>query len=233
MSNSNISLTNKIWFSPVNVIYHFKKLETEGKIAPGMKHYKKCCEAFIAAISLVGVIKMIGREFWMQIVDDSEQSPDVRTGCYNKKIRDNDFAIVDVEVVTYDGNSSEDIVDFLLRTKLSRSKGYDNLTTILCHINKITSIPSAEELNRQLVSKNPKIKPHVVLIGKTDPVKETYRMVQIYPEVDLDTTFDLMIEYHARKYNGVLVLNRGANKSPEFKYNPDEKHYPFENLGLV
>jgi hypothetical protein len=233
MLNSNLSLTNKIWFSPVNVIYHFKKLEIEGKIAPGQKHYKKCCEAFIAAISLVGIIKMLEREFWMQIVDDSEGSPDVRTGCYDKKIRDNDFAIVDVEVVTYDANSSESLVDFLLRTKLSASKGYDNLTTILCHINKITSIPSAEELNKQIIARNPKIKPHVVIIGKTDPVKEIYRMVQIYPDVDLDITFDLMAECHARKYNGVLVLNKGANKVPEFKSNQDEKHYPFENLGLV
>lgn len=232
MTHSNLSLTNKIWFSPVNVIYHFKKLETEGKIIPGQKHYKKCREAFIVAISLVGVIKMLGREFWMQIVDDSEGSPDVRTGCYDKKIHDNDFAIVDVEVVTYDANSSENLIDFLLRTKLSDGKGYDDLTTILCHIDKITSIPSADELNKQIIAKNPKIKPRVVVIGKTDPVKEIYRMVQIYPDVDLDITFDLMAECHARKYNGVLVLKRGVNKPTEFKYSPDEKHYPFESLGI-
>jgi hypothetical protein len=232
MTNSNLSLTNKIWFSPVNVIYHFKKLESEGKIVPGKKHYRKCCEAFIAAVSLVGVIKMLGREFWMQIVDDSEDSPDVRTGCYEKKIRDNDFAIVDVEVVTYDINSSENLVDFLLRTKLSDTKGYDNLTTILCHINKITNVPDVQELNRQLLAKNPKIKSPVVIIGKSDPVKEIYRMVQIYPTVELDTTFDVIAECKARKYNGVLVLNKGANRVPVFKSNQDEKHYPFENLGL-
>lgn len=233
MTNSNLSLTNKIWFSPVNVIYHFKKLESEGKIAPGNKHYRKCCEAFIAAISLVGVIKMLGREFWMQIVDDSEGSPDVRTGCYEKKIRDNDFAIVDVEVVTYDINSSENLVDFLLRTKLSDTKGYDNLTTILCHINKITNVPDVQELNRKLLAKDPKIKSPVVIIGKSDPVKEIYRMVQIYPTVDIDTTFDVIAECKARTYNGVLVLSKGANRIPEFKSNQDEKHYPFEDMGLV
>jgi hypothetical protein len=198
-TKSNLSLTNKIWFSPVNVIYHFKKLESEGKIAPSKKHYRKYCEAFITAISLVGVIKMLGRKFWMQIVDDSEGSPDVRTGCYEKKIRGNDFAIVDVEVVTYDINSPENLVDFLLRTKLSDTKGYDNLTTILCHINKITN----------------------------------YRMVQIYPTVELDTTFDVIAECKARTYNGVLVLNKGANRIPEFKSNQEEKHYPFENLGII
>jgi hypothetical protein len=27
---SQLSLNNKIWFSPLNVIHHFKKLEAEG-----------------------------------------------------------------------------------------------------------------------------------------------------------------------------------------------------------
>jgi hypothetical protein len=69
---SQLSLNNKIWFSPLNVIHHFKKLEAEGKIATNKKFYRKTCEAFVTAISLIGIIKMLGREFWMQIVDDKE-----------------------------------------------------------------------------------------------------------------------------------------------------------------
>lgn len=230
---NQLSLNNKIWFSPLNVIHHFKKLEAEGKIAPDKKFYRKTCEAFVTAISLIGIIKMLDREFWMQIVDDKEGSPDIRTGCYDKKIRDNDFSIQDVEVVTYDGNSPESLVDFLLRTKLSNDKAYDEMTTVLCHIHKVTQIPSMQELNRQLLTKNPKIKSPVVILGKADPEKEIYRMAQIYPTVDLDTTFDLMVECKARKYNGVLVLNRSAKGAIETKYNPDEKYYPFENLGLI
>lgn len=233
MSDSNLSMTNKVWFSPLNFIHHFKKLESEGKIAPDKKFYKKTCEAFVTAISLVGIIKMAGREYWMQIVDDKEQSPDIRTGSYQKKTQDNDFAWQDVEVVTYDNNSPESLVDFLLRTKLSDSKGYDNLTTILCHINKVAQIPSTEELNRQLLAKNPKIKSPVIILGKVDPEKEIYRMAQIYPTIDFDIIFDPIAECKARKYNGVLVLNRSAKGTIESTYNPDEKHYPFENLGLV
>jgi len=169
----------------------------------------------------------------MQIVDDKEGSPDIRTGCYDKKIRDNDFSIQDVEVVAYDDNSPEKLVDFLLRTKLSDNKDYDELTTILCHIHKIAQIPSLRELNLHLLEKNPKIKSPVVILGKTDPVKEVYRVAQIYPSVDLDVTFDLIDECKARKYNGVLVLNRSAKGTLDFKYNPEEKHYPFEILGLT
>lgn len=232
MSDSNLSLTNKIWFSPVNVIYHFMKLESEGKIAHGKKHYRKCCEAFIVAISLVGVIKMLKREFWMQVVDDKEQSPDTRTGCYNKKTRDNDFAIQDVEVVTYESNSPESLFDFLLRTKLSNKKAYDERTTILCHINRVTQMPSVQELNQQLLAKNLNIKSPVIIVGKVDSEKEIYHMAQIYPTVDLETTLDIMIECKARKYNGVLKLNRSAKGTIELIYNPEEKHYPFEILGF-
>lgn len=233
MSNSNLSMINKIWFSPLNVIYHFKRLESEGKITPDKKFYKKTCEAFVTAISLIGIIKMIGREYWMQIVDDSERSPDVRTGCYDRKTKDNDFSWQDVEVVTYDSNSSEGLVDFLLRTKLSSDKAYDELTTILCHINKVAQIPPIQELNQQLLAKNPKIKSPVIILGKVDPEKEIYRMAQIYPTIDLDLTFDPIAECKAKKYNGVLVLNRSAKGTIESTHNPDEKHYPFENLGLI
>lgn len=233
MTDQNLSLTNKPWFSPLNVIYHFKKLVIEGKIGPGKKFYKKCYEAFVVAISLIGISKVLGREFWMQIVDDKEGSPDIRTGCYDKKIRDNDFAIQDVEVVTYDDNSPESLVDFLLRTKLSDKKGYDRLTTILCHIHKMTNIPSVQELNRQLLEKNPKLKSPVMILGKIDPVKEIYYVAHIYPTVNLSTTFNLIDECKARKYKGVLVLNRAAKGALDFKRNSEEKHYPFENLGLI
>lgn len=63
MADRNLSLSNKTWFSPLNVIYHFKKLETEGKIGPNKKFYKKSCEAFVTAISLIGIIKILEREF--------------------------------------------------------------------------------------------------------------------------------------------------------------------------
>ena len=233
MSDEQLWLKNKIWFSPINVIYHFKKFEREGKISSRDKFYKKACEAFIAAVSLIGVIKMTGREFWMQVVDDKEGSPDIRTGCYDKKTRDNDFGTQDVEVVTYDGNSLESLVDFLLRTKLSDKKAYDELTTILCHINKMISLPAVEELNRQLLVKNPKIKSPVIIIGKIDPLKEIYSMAQIYPTIDLIATFDLFVECNMRKYNSVLVLNKTANGNLQFKYDPTQKHYPFEDFGLV
>lgn len=225
-------LKNKIWFSPLNVIYHFKKLESEGKITSGNKIYKKAREAFVTAIALIGMIKITGKEFWMQIIDDKEGSPDIRTGCYDKKIKDNDFATQDIEIVTYDQNSPEDIVDFLMRTKLSREKAYDNLTTILCHINKITYLPPLSELNRKLLDRNPEIKSPVLILGKIDPSKEIYRVAQIYPTVDLDTTFDLVAECKARKYNGVLSLTRSAKGNFEFKHNPKDKHYPFENLDI-
>ena len=63
----NIYLTNKLWFPPINVIYHFKKLENEGKLIRGTKSYKKAHEAYITAIFLVGLMKILDIDFWLQL----------------------------------------------------------------------------------------------------------------------------------------------------------------------
>jgi len=187
-------LENNIWFHPVNIIYHFKRLEKSGELIPGTNSYKKAAEAYVTAISLIGLTKILNKDFWLQIVSDEEQSPDIRTGCYHKLTRDNDFSYQDVEVVTYEQHSKMDLIDFLCNTKLSKQKAYDDLTTILCHINKITLIPSWIDLNQTLLGKKLKTKSPVMIIGKSHPEKEIYKIIQIYPTIDLQIEFDLLNE---------------------------------------
>ena len=219
-------LKDPIWFSPVNVIHHFIKLEQSPDFVKDSKSYKKACEMYVTAINLVGIIKITGRQSWLQLVDDSEGSPDIRTGCYFPKNRDDDFASVDVEVVTYEQNSSESLVDFLLRTKLSPKKSYDDLTTILCHVHKITNISSWKEINEELKSKNLKTKSPVMVMGKSSPDKSIYTIIQIYPAIDLFLTFDLVEECKKIKQPGVLRLGRTLKPG----YRPDDRHYPFEKI---
>jgi len=229
-----IFLTDNLWFPPLNVIHHFRELERQGKIVPGSKIYRKAAEGYIVAISLMGVMKVLGREFWMQLVSDEEESPDVRTGCYEKKIRDNDFAVQDVEVVTFDEHASEtNLIDFLMNTKLARKKSYDDQTTILCHVHRPIWVPPHAELQKALAEKHPTTAAPIIIIGKSDPEKETYSMAQIYPTVDLVTTFDLMEECRKHPKRRVLRLRRSGKSTIELTEKPDEKHYPFEKLGLA
>lgn len=229
-----IFLADNLWFPPLNVIHHFRELERQRKIVPGSKIYRKAAECYIVAISLMGIMKTLNREFWMQLVSDDEGSPDVRTGCYEKKIRDNDFAVQDVEVVTFDEHTSEtNLINFLMNTKLARKKSYDDQTTILCHVHRPILVPPYAELQKALAEKNLATHAPIIIIGKSDPVKETYSMAQIYPTVDLVATFDLVQECLRHPKRRVLRLKRSGKSTIEVMSTPDEKHYPFEKLGLV
>ena len=163
---------------------------------------------------------------------DEEGSPDTRTGCYEKVTRDNDFSYQDVEVVTFDSNSNLSLIDFLLNTKLSKNKAYDDKTTILCFVDKEIIIPPHQILNQTLINKKLKSQSPIILVGKVYPNKNIYSLAQIYPTIDLVLNeFDVIEECKNRPLK-ILKLNRFAKGAIDFKPNSEEKHYPFEKLGI-
>lgn len=216
----------------MNVISHFKRIEkglsTQERTS---KKFRKAREAFVVAVMLVGMRSILDREFWLQLVGDEFESPDVRTGTFTlpTKTQADDFSIQDVEVVEYNNYSKETLLDFLKKTKLSDKKSYDSLTTILCYICRNMHLPPLRDLHNNLYKEG--INCPVMILGKTSPEKETYKIAQINPSVDLIAEFDLIRELKDKKYKGVLPLVRGV--VPKADYRPDEKHSPFEKIGLV
>jgi hypothetical protein len=77
------------------------KLSKKEKLSKG---FRKADEMYSVAIMLVGIMKAQGREYWLQAVDDTAGSPDVRTGTYKqiKGVKMPKFATEDVEVVDFD-----------------------------------------------------------------------------------------------------------------------------------
>lgn len=226
-----ISLDNPVWFSPLNVISHFKRIEADSSDdQKKSKDFRKAKEAYAVAIMLVGIRKILDREFWLQAVDDKAQSPDVRTGTFvpPRRTKSDDFSIQDVEVVEYGNNSNNSLADFLKETKLSKGKSYDALTTILCNITRDTRIPPLKDIQLELAAL--KVKCPVMILGRTSPEQETYKVAQINPTVDMVTEFDLIHELKNKKYKGVLSLRRGT--TPQTDYRPEEKHFPFEKLKI-
>ena len=72
-----IFLEDKIWFSPLNVIHHFRELENKlSEKEKTSKGFRKADEMYSVAIMLVGIMKVQGREYWLQAVDDKVSSPD-------------------------------------------------------------------------------------------------------------------------------------------------------------
>lgn len=227
----NITADN-IWFSPINVLHHFAKLDISS--FPQFKKtkiFRKAYEANIVAIMLIGIIKTQNREYWMQITKDEEETPDIRTFRYVEKngIR-NWQDIQEVEVVQYENHSNEKLTDFLKNKKLPPHKYYPETTTILCLADKITILPSWKEQFEDLVSVDAKTP--VIILARTHPTKTIYTMCQIHPEIDLLTEFDITEEAYNKKYLGVLKLHFDPKGEPVFSHKPNEKHYPFEILGI-
>lgn len=224
-------MEDPVWFSPLNVIFHFTQYKNDS--APkDQRQYKKTEEAFFVATMLVGIMAIQKKEYWMQIVSDKNGSPDIRTGNYKapRGTPMNPWTTQEVEVVTFDEHSDEkSIPEFLRRTKLSKGKAYDPLTTILCYIRKGFHIPPLKTLVADL--RADKCQSPIMLLGKTSPDKETYKIAQINPQLDLVNEFDLLAELKGKKYTGVLNLKRGS--TPIFHSHPDDKHFPFEKMGIL
>jgi len=231
-----IFLEDKIWFSPLNVIYHFRELENKlSDKEKSSKGFRKAEEMYSVALMLVGIIKSQNREYWLQMVDDKSSSPDVRTGTYQQKegVKMPDFTIQDVEVVDFDENSPEkSLTDFLKRTKLSSTKkSYDSLTTILCRVKSSIHLPNFVQMNQEL--KSVTFSGPVMILGRIsiDEEKPVYKIAQIHPTVDLILEFNLLDELLNKKYIGVLDLKRAMTFSTE--YRAEEKHLPFEKISFA
>ena len=76
-----IFLEDKVWFSPLNVIHHFRELGNKlSDKEKSSKGFRKAEEMYSVALMLVGIIKSQNREYWLQMVDDKSRSEERRVG---------------------------------------------------------------------------------------------------------------------------------------------------------
>lgn len=225
-------LEDNLWFSPFNVIYHYTKLcENINSTEKKTKKFRKATEAYNVAIAVVGIMKQSKQEFWMQIVDDKESSPDIRTATLEPRTnRAPELLVQDVEVVEYGEYSTKDPIDeFILEKKLN--KNYSKDTIIVCYVSIATVMPPIEVISATLSSSNA-INP-VYLLLKISANEPIYRFCQLHPKIGIVIDFNLNTELHNKKYIGVHKLEKGSNNNLVARYLPDEKHFPFEALGYV
>ena len=209
-----------IWFSPRKILLrHAQEEEKLGdKINEGK--YKILREARAVAIMLLGIEKRQGREYWLQLVDPKEHSPDIRTATHMPET-DRWLAYQDVEVVTLESHSPEDVDDFLKRTKLSAKKSYDRQTIILCHVDKDIRTKQWKDISASLAGVEKKN--DVYLLGRTDPQALKYQLARIHPQLDHIVKFDAMEE--ARKHaRDTMRFERGTVPKDRRE---DVNHEPF------
>lgn len=227
---------NKPWFSPAYVLAEYvrllkmvgsEKIEKEEK-------YKQIREMKAVALFLLGVMQGADKEYWLQPVLD-EGTPDVRTFCFDQTEEGVvEQVFQEVEVVTYNEHSEENIIDFIKRTKLDKSS-YPEYFVILCDIRKNYKLPSPKEMHSELKKINPSLT--IALIGRTHPTKETYRALKIYPEIGFVEDFnalELSVSYHKKlkteNRHHTLILKRVPKTRKLNLTSLKEVHHPFESI---
>jgi len=78
-------MTDNLWYPALNVAYHHAA-DFNDNPAP-----KKADEMMAVAMAVAGLQEIQKRQYWIQGVDDSEQSPDVRTIFAEKRREDKTF----------------------------------------------------------------------------------------------------------------------------------------------
>lgn len=219
--NNPIIETDGLWYPPANVLFHGeKKLQQK----TSNDTIKQINEAMSVAIMLVGMNKKNKSNYRLQTVSAREQTPDIRTmRLIDEGRKAPTMEFQEVEVVTLEKNSDEEVDDFLKRTKLSSSKSYPDTTVILCHLNKdIEKSKSWKQVYESLRKLNHPNE--VFILARIDPVKHRYHLVQVNPVIDIEK-FDIHDELFSRPSQKILKMKKGG--CPYLRPN-GEKHIPFE-----
>jgi hypothetical protein len=123
-------------------------------------------------------------------------------------------------------------IDFLDRTKLHKYK-YDPMLVILCRITRSAVIPSRAEFKYQLQERN--FANPVMLCGPSGDATfpdTNYALIEFSPmsnDPPGHVRFNLEKELSTMDRRGVLVLDKRRKPG----YFPNEKNYPFQQLGFV
>lgn len=204
------------WFSPPKIAIAYSQLiKKYGEDVLTNTRFQKAKEAGSVALLLLAMNKIFGEHYLLQVSDD--ESPDVRSVIL-KEIPGQPIHgfFQEVEVVHFEEHSKEtDVVDFLKTTKLSKKKSYDELTIILCHIQKNIDIPPIEHLRRRIAELSPK--PQIYLLGKViEP--EKYLVTQLWKETWPDFVIDMLeqVTKYPRRPS-ILWLTKSSSKTLNFR----------------
>lgn len=224
-------LENPIWYAPHSVIYHYAQhLDTLPPEQKSTKAFKKADELLVVAHALLG-IQITEGDHWMQAVADLEESPDVRTGHWLPS--DGQHApyweYQDVEVVMFFPEPHENIGKFLSRTKLSKTKAYDEKTIILLHIQAGTKVDSWGDI--AIALQNTGAVCPVVGLERIHPERKDYVLFQLHPRLKVMANYNLNDILKVQPPRSVLNLHRGSK--PSSIKRPNEEHCPFESMGFV
>lgn len=214
MGLADYNAREKHWVSPRLVFVYLNDLaKSHGESF--VRTNKKLFEARTVAIVLLGIHKLTGLHFFLQVPKDIDHQADVVT----MHLTEHDdkpvqAQIQDVQVVEYGENSIESLGDFVLSKKMNprtSGKAYDDKTIIICHITKKNLVVDHYRLHKQIEVFAPR--PELYLLGGIPGRKVgEHRLRRIWPQLDQAVEFNIFDEAINYPKPDSLKLSLGASK---------------------
>lgn len=225
--------TQGFWYSPSYVIYMEAELVNiygQEIIDKDTHNFRKVGEMKCVAIMLFALHKAFGHHFYMKA--SKEDFPDVYT-IYQEDVPGKlvDTKYQTVEVVTYDPHSEDDVVDFILRTKLMNpKKSYDEDTIILCYIRKAGTYIDFNGLYETFM-KNKFNSSRVFIIGNKIGYENIFVLSQVWPTLH-DELINYVEETKAYPLPHRRFFKKGVPKKIEIEMGPSLLINPYEPFDI-
>lgn len=153
-----------LWLSPNSAINHFELLAREYGRDNAVKdvQFKQQREAWIVAVSLLGIREISDREYWLEIVVD-EETPDIY--CYYLDVIDNrnHRRVLNIEVTEWEEHSG-DIMEII---KKKARKAYPEYFQLLIYARKVGEKVDVKKLVREMQKINIPFNEVLILIPRS------------------------------------------------------------------
>lgn len=200
MDDTNYDPQREPWYSPHIIVDYFELLRSQyGGAVQNDFLFKKAREMFSAAIALFGAYELAPENKYYLQINNQGTSPDVMTA-KRMKLPDGTVLLemIQIEVVEMEEHAkTDDVVDFLLNTKLSPKKGYSNKMMIVCFINRVVPIRH-KKIHERLKHVSPKSTIYICGRPLNAPMG-TFVIFSPYPMLTKPVTYN--INETAKKYS--------------------------------
>ncbi len=211
-SVDNYNFRQSPWFSPHVIIKGVNALgQVYGQHLTDKGEFQKPREMFDGAVALVGAYLLHpSNQFFMQ-PNFQNIAPDVMAvKLAEQKEGPITLEVSQMEIVTMNEHAeTKNVAEFLLETKLSSKKSYEDSTIIVCSVNlniELNSRKIAEELKKF----NPK---HTVyILGKVEGGEDIWTIFSPWPRLTKLITFSLSETLKSYHLPDSLSLHRGLDR---------------------
>lgn len=168
------------WYSPLEVLQAFETIHQEVGNLINDPVFKRAHEMFYGAVALVGAYGLCSENTYFMQANNQTRSPDIMAA----KQRETDKGILlemtPLEIVELEQHTETDnVVEFLKKTKLGRNKSYTDNDLILLVLKKNMKFNQLAAY-QQLSTIHPK--PTIYAIGKPSAEPGKWELWTLYPQ---------------------------------------------------